>query len=98
MDVLTWLDAHAGAVQAVTALVIVILTGVLVWATVWYARSAKLQVAELVAARLASVEPFVHIPWAKVDLGDPPTYVGTVVTVGIVNVGVGPALSVRAHA
>jgi hypothetical protein len=52
-DLIAWLDLHASAVQGLTAIGIFVLTIVLAAATVWYAKSAKDQVDELVRARLA---------------------------------------------
>jgi hypothetical protein len=40
-DLIAWLDLHAGAVQGLTAIGILLLTIVLAAATVWYAKSAK---------------------------------------------------------
>ena len=39
-DLIAWLDLHAGAVQGLTAIGILLLSIVLAAATVWYAKSA----------------------------------------------------------
>ena len=101
----TWVQAAAAFVQAAAAIVIVALTrrlakanDALVKATDSYAKSARDQVDELVRVRLTSIKPYLHVTWAKIELGPLPTYVGTIVRLGLIKVGPGPAFSVRAHA
>jgi hypothetical protein len=60
-DLIAWLDHHAGAVQGLTAIGVFLLTIVLAAAIVWYAKSAKDQVDELVTARLATIKPYMHV-------------------------------------
>lgn len=80
-----WLNANAGAIQAGSGLVIVVLTAVLVWVTKryaettdLYAETAKRQYDEMVAAREAGVRPYIQV--LDVDFGFgiagwPPAYV-----------------------
>jgi hypothetical protein len=97
VDVVAWLDLHAGAVQGVTAVGIFLLTIVLAAATVWYAKSAKEQVDELVRARLATIKPHMHVVGSSHG-GTPDGYlVGFVIKADLTNLGSGPAIDLLAR-
>lgn len=40
---LNWLDNHAGAIQGLGTIVLIVVTGILVWVTWTYATAAKMQ-------------------------------------------------------
>lgn len=102
---LTWLEANSlGAVQTiaavaqvVTAALIVGLTRRLAMSTDAYAKSAKDQVDELVQARLATIQPYLHLVSAGTT-GSPDRYlVGLGVEVKIANLGGGAAIDAVAR-
>jgi hypothetical protein len=95
-DLIAWLHLHAGAVQGLTAIGILLFTIVLAAATIWYARSAKDQVDEQVRARLATIKPRVPVVSASHG-GKPGHYLdGLVIKADIKNIGSGPAIDVLA--
>ena len=94
----TTVQAIAAVASVVLAIVIAFLTFRLTTATENYAKSADDQVKELVEGRLAAIAPFLHVTRILVEKGDPQTLVGIIVRVEFLNLGLGPALSVRAHA
>ncbi|MGA3055227.1 MAG: hypothetical protein ABSD63_13535 [Candidatus Korobacteraceae bacterium] len=62
-----WLDQHAGAIQAISALLIVILTALLVCATIKYVRSTSkaLEISRAQFAEMVRVEVFVRVGAAQ---------------------------------
>jgi hypothetical protein len=105
--VLTWFEANwlgvvqivAAVAQVVTAVLIVLLTRRLAAATDAYAKSAKDQVDELVQARLATIQPYLHLISAG-TAGEPEPHqvlVGLEVQVELANLGSGPALDAIAR-
>jgi hypothetical protein len=70
---LNWLDANAGAIQGLGTIVLVVVTGILVWVTWTYAKAAKQQaeqaakqVTEMQQQRFDQQRPVLH------PSGDPP--------------------------
>jgi hypothetical protein len=92
---LTWQEAVqtiTAVGQVVTAALIVVLTWRLAAATGAYAKSAKDQADELVRARLATVQRYLHVVLAGAS-GTPDRYlVGLTVEVELANVGSGPTI------
>lgn len=108
LELLKWLDAHAGAVQALAAIATLFLTLVLVGATLWYAKSANDQTRELRMARTAAAAPYVRLVDVDVEHRAPPLSGGHAddawgmstspyvqLRLKLVNLGAGPAVRVR---
>src|SRR5262249_13221974 len=85
MSIVYFLDAHAGAAE-------VFLAVVLIGVTLWYARSAKLQVEEARQARLTTLQPYVHVVGVAMSKNPDPM---VRLNLTLRNLGSGPALSLR---
>ena len=84
--VIDWLNDNSGAVQAIAAGTLVVVTGVLVCVTAVYASSTRRMAGEMAHARRDSLRPIIGItPRSRED---------SVLPAKIDNYGVGPALDV----
>jgi hypothetical protein len=83
--------------QVVTAALIVVLTWRLAAATDAYAKSAKDQVGELVEARLATIQPYLHLVTAGARGEPDPYFVGLGIEAELLNLGSGPAIDAVAR-
>jgi len=100
-DWTAWVQAAATIVQAATAVVIMLLTrrlakanDALAKATDSYAKSARDQVDELVTARLATIQPRLHLTAAGHHGAPDPHFIGLVIDADLLNAGMGPAIDV----
>jgi hypothetical protein len=93
----TWVHGHTADVQAIAAVVVVLLTAALVWATIQYTTATRGQLAELRETRLASVRPYLHATHSRMDAAEAAPH-DLHIHVELFNAGSGPALDIRAQA